>query len=65
MALYVRMALYLIFGIIAGNGLAVYDANEGTLTFHVDQLEPVLTGLAGYFMTFVVGRFAKAKGGAS
>lgn len=63
MALYIRMALYLIFGVIAGNGLAVYDANEGTLTFHVDQLEPVLTGLFGFVSTFVAGRFAKSKGG--
>lgn len=65
MALYVRMALYLIFGIIAGNGLGVYDANAGTITFHVDELEPLLTGIVGYGGTFIWSRFAKKAGGAT
>lgn len=63
MALYVRMGLYLLFGVIAGNGLGVYDQAAGTITFNVNDLEPLITGIVGYGATFVWSRVAKAKGG--
>lgn len=63
MALYIRMGLYLVFGVIAGNGLGVYDQAAGTITFNVNDLEPLVTGLVGYGATFIWSRFAKKAGG--
>ena len=48
---------------IAGQGIAVFDPEAGTLTFHLKDLETLLVGLGGYIATFAGGRVAKAKGG--
>ncbi|OWU80422.1 hypothetical protein [Phaeobacter sp. 22II1-1F12B] len=58
-----RMVLYLVFAMIAGQGIAVFDPEAGTLTFHLKDLETLLVGLGGYIATFAGGRVAKAKGG--
>lgn len=57
--LYIRMFLYALFGIVAGQGLAVYDAEAGTLTFHVEHLATLATGALGFVTTFITSRFAK------
>ena len=65
MTLYIRMALYLVFGVMAGQGLVIFDADAGTVTFKVDDLLIVGTALAGFVGTFLTSRIAKAKGGAT
>lgn len=65
MALYLRMMLYLLGGFLAGQGLAIYDAEAGTITFHVESLATALSGVALHVGTFVVSRIAKSRGGAT
>ena len=65
MMLYIRMALYLLAGMLAGQGIAVFDPVAGTLTIDIENLTTLLTGLATFVGTFVVGRVAKARGGAT
>jgi len=65
MALAIRMALYLVFGILAGQGLVIFDADAGTVTFKVDDLMILGTAMAGFVGTFITSRLAKAKGGAT
>ena len=65
MALYIRMALYFMFAAVAGQGVGTFDQTTGDLTLHVESLATVLAGLAGYVVTFVAGRVAKARGGAT
>ena len=65
MTLYIRMALYLVFGVLAGQGLVIFDADAGTVTFKVDDLMILGTAMAGFVGTFITSRFAKAKGGAT
>ena len=57
------MALYLAFGALAGQGLVIFDQDAGTVTFQIEHLTVAMTGLAGYVVTFVSGRFAKTNGG--
>ncbi|UWQ30264.1 hypothetical protein [Leisingera sp. M523] len=61
----VRMVAYFIFAAVAGQGIAIFDPVAGTLTFHIDQMETLLSGVAGYVATFGIGRLAKARGGSS
>jgi hypothetical protein len=61
MMLAVRMFLYLVFGALAGQGLVVFDQTAGTVTFRVEDLMLIVTGLAGYLGTFVASRFAKVR----
>lgn len=63
MTLYIRMALYLIFGALAGQGLVVFDQTAGTVTFNIEDVVTVLSGLGGFVATFIVSRVAKARGG--
>ena len=65
MTLYIRMALYLVFGVLAGQGLVIFDADAGTVTFKVDDLMVLGTALAGFLGTFFSSRIAKAKGWAT
>lgn len=65
MMLYVRMALYLIGGLLAGQGLAIFDPEAGTITFQIDSLAQTLTGVAAFVGTFAVSRVAKRRGGAT
>ena len=65
MALYIRMALYLVFGVLAGQGLVVFDQEAGTVTFRVEDLAVIVTSLVGYAATFWASRLAKRKGGAT
>jgi hypothetical protein len=61
MALYIRMALYALSMLFAGQGLAIYDAQAGTLTFHVDDLAVALSGAGVFVGTFVASRFATVR----
>lgn len=63
MGLAIRMILYLAAGILAGQGLAVFDPDAGTLTFDIDSLAQLLGGLVTFVGTFVASRVAKARGG--
>ena len=61
MSLAIRMFLYFISAAAAGQGIAVYDAEAGTITFELESLALALGGLLTFAGTFVAGRFAKVK----
>ncbi|WP_109464417.1 hypothetical protein [Albibacillus kandeliae] len=61
--LYIRMFLYLAAGVLAGQGLAVFDPEAGTVTFHLESVATLLGGVAAFAGTFAASRFAKARGG--
>ena len=61
--LYLRMFLYLVFGVLAGQGLVVFDAASGTVTFKVEDLLTLGGALAGFVGTFAASRIAAARGG--
>lgn len=63
MALFIRMILYPIFSALAVEGLVLFDAATGSVTFKIDDIILVIVGIVGYLGTFVAGRWAKAKGG--
>ncbi|WP_043827923.1 hypothetical protein [Cereibacter sphaeroides] len=63
MGLSIRMALYFVFSFLAGQGLVVFDAPSGRVTFDLESVAVLLTGLAGFAVTFVASRVAKARGG--
>jgi hypothetical protein len=65
MMLYVRMALYFVFAGMAQMGLIDFNADTGTVSFTVDDLQLLIGGLAGYIGTFYASRVAKRKGGAT
>lgn len=65
MMLYLRMFLYLCAGLLAGQGLAIFDPEAGTVTFHIDSLAQALSGLAAFVGTFALSRVAKKRGGAT
>lgn len=60
-----RMVLYAVFSAMANEGLILFDAVAGTVTFKVDDLMLFGTGLAGYIGTFAWSRWSKARGGAT
>lgn len=63
MALYIRMILYFLFPLIAGQGLGVFDPQAGTLTIHIENAATILAGAVGFVVTFAAGRWAKVRGG--
>ena len=63
MALAIRMTLYFLFPLIAGQGIGVFDPDAGTLTIQIDSVTPILTGAVGFAATFAAGRWAKVRGG--
>lgn len=66
MFLYLRMLLYLVSGIWAGNAdFVVFDQATGDLTVNMDDLGHFLSGLAGFAVTWIASRWAKARGGAT
>ena len=65
MMLYLRMFLYLCAGLLAGQGLAIFDPEAGTVTLQIDSLAQALSGLLAFIGTFAVSRVAKKRGGAT
>ena len=65
MALYIRMILYFVSALIAGQGVAVFDATAGTLTIDLKSVEAAAGGFLTFVGTFIAGRVAKSKGGAT
>lgn len=65
MGLSLRMVLYFVFAGLASQGLVVFDAEAGTVTFQVEDLALIASGLAGYLATFWSSRWAKRRGGAT
>ena len=63
MSLYIRMALYLVFGVLAGQGLIVFDQSAGTVTFRVEDLALLASGGVGFVATFIASRVAAMRGG--
>lgn len=64
MGLFLRMAvLYPLFLYLASLGIVVFNPDTGDVTFNIQHLELVITGLVGYLGTFGFSRLAKAKGG--
>lgn len=62
MFLAIRMILYFLFAGIAGQGIAVFDPDAGTLTFELESLTASITGLLGFAGTFIASRWAKIRG---
>lgn len=63
MMLSFRMVLYFLFASLASHGFVVFDQIEGTVTFQIEHLAMVGTGVVGYLGTFFFSRVAKARGG--
>lgn len=63
MDLLIRMVLYFASALIAGQGVAVFDADAGTLTFNLESTAVFLGGAATFVVTFIAGRWAKVRGG--
>lgn len=63
MMLFIRMVLYAVFAALAGQGVLLFDDAAGTVTFRVEDLALLIGGAAGYVLTFIGSRIAKAKGG--
>lgn len=61
----IRMLLYAVFAAMANEGLVLFDADAGTVTFKIDDLMLFGSGVVGYIGTFVTSRYAKARGGAT
>lgn len=61
MMLYVRMMIYAGSALLAGQGLAIYDADAGTITFDLEHVGVVATGGLTFLATFVSSRFSKAR----
>lgn len=61
----IRMILYFLSALVAGQGLAIYDHDAGTITFAIEDLAMAIGGIATFGGTFLVGRVAKARGGAT
>lgn len=59
----IRMVLYFLSALIAGQGVAVFDPDAGTLTFDLEHLELAIGGLGTFLGTFWAGRVAKRRGG--
>ncbi len=62
MGLYIRMGLYFIFAAAASQGLVEFDKDTGEVTFLVDDVVLVITGIVGYLATFWTSRIAKKQG---
>jgi hypothetical protein len=60
--LYIRMGLYLVGGVLAGQGLAIFDADAGTITFKIESLAQALSGVGAFAATFAASRIAKSRG---
>lgn len=63
--LYLRMALYAASGVLAGQGLVIFDAAAGTISIRLEDLATFLWGAGGFVATFAASRLAKARGGAT
>lgn len=65
MGLALRMALYAFFAMLAKEGFVIFDPEAGTVTIQIEHIGMVVSGVTGYLGTFAVGRWAKARGGAT
>lgn len=61
MFLYIRMGLYALSMLFAGQGLAIYDPDAGTLTFVLEDIAVALSGAAVFVGTFVTSRMASVR----
>lgn len=62
MGLIFRMAIYFAFAALASQGLVIFDAEGGTVTFEIEKVEYVLSGIVGYLSTYGVSRVGKKLG---
>lgn len=65
MALYLRMALYFVFASLSSAGWLEWDAVEKTVLIDVDGMAVAIGGAVGFIATFLAGRWAKSRGGAT
>jgi len=65
MALYLRMALYYLFASLSGAGWLEWDATDKTVLINVDDMSVALAGAIGFVATYLAGRWAKRRGGAT
>lgn len=63
MTLYIRMALYFLFGNLSGSAGFNFDSYSGHVTISVDDLAAAIAGIIGFVGTFLVSRLAKKRGG--
>ena len=59
------MAIYFVFAALASQGLVIFDAEGGTVTFEIEKVEYVLSGIGGYLGTYVISRIGKKMGWAT
>lgn len=65
MGLSIRMALYFVFSFLASQGVVMFDQAQGTVTFQIEHVVTVLSGIGGFAATFWASRIAKNKGGST
>jgi hypothetical protein len=61
MSLAIRMALYALFVTLSNQGVDIYDPETDQISFQLQDLTLVLSGIVGFAATFVASRFAKVK----
>lgn len=61
MSLAIRMVLYALFTTLSNQGVDIYNPETDEITFRVEDLALVLSGITGFVLTFVSSRFAKVK----
>lgn len=61
----IRMIAYFLFAGLASQGLLVFDQEAGTVTFKIEDISMIVTGVLGYIGTFGTSRIAKKNGGAT
>lgn len=61
MSLVIRMVLYAFFTTLSNQGVDIYDPQTDRISFQVEDLALVLTGVIGFILTFISSRFAKVK----
>jgi len=57
------MLLYFAFTTLANQGFVLFDQAAGVVSFKIEDVVMIATGLAGFVATFLWSRVAKAKGG--
>lgn len=57
----IRMALYAISSFLAGQGIAHFDPQAGTITFELESLALAIGGAVTFIGTFLVSRTARTR----
>jgi hypothetical protein len=61
MSLAIRMVLYALFVTLSNQGVDIYDPETDRISFQLQDLTLVVSGIVGFAATFVASRFAQVK----